>query len=121
MENVDPTTGMAVFIILAAIVTICCSIINTIVKVRASNKATPPTGESLATIGAKLNALDRDLEETKRRHTCFEAKMTTQLSDIWKQYDKLLGAVAENGGILKSFIHEMRNWRTSHDAQDNHS
>ena len=116
MGNVDPTIAIGVIVVLMALGTFVMSIVRTIHTL----KQKPPHGETLATIGAKLQALDRDLEETKARHTAFESKMTTQIGDLWTKIDLLISIVSENGGTMKLFIDEMRNWRNNHDAKANH-
>ena len=117
MGDVDPLIGWVVIAVLMALGSFVMNIIRTIHTL----KQKPPHGETLASIGAKLQALDKDLEETKRRHTAFEDKMTNQIGDLWAKIDLLISKVSENGGKMDLFIDEMRNWRNSHDAKANRS
>ena len=110
MGNVNPATLRDVFIILTTIVLMICALIRTY----NGSKSKPPTGESLATLGTKMDAIEKDLEETKQRHAAFEKKMSDQNNDIWQAVDRMSRAVAANGATLELFIDEIRNWRNNH-------
>ena len=132
MGNIDPTTGMAVFIVLATLVHIVSTIIRTVIATR----RTPPLGEDQAKIKADLEALTkaveskqdatlctahqqslaRTLEDIQTRHRAHESKLSKQVGGIHDRINVQTSAIAENGAKLETFMTEIRSWRNSKNA-----
>lgn len=132
MGSINPTTGMAVFIVIAALLGVVSTVIRTVYTVRRS----PPPGEDHATIRAEVIAIketlrekqgaqlcatvhrqmDDTLRDVRTRHSAHENKISRQIADTHNRIDRQTTAIAANGAKLETFMDEIRNWRNNHHA-----
>lgn len=143
MESVNPDLVSAIFIVLAALTTIVCMVINTwnnskrkpsadtdIAELKAqqaqlkadltAKQEIRVCDELVRRVEGSVNSLREQLIGSTKRHGEHEKKISTQIGDVHSRIDRLDIAVAANGGTMQTFIDEIRNWRNNHD-QNNHS
>ena len=120
MGSINPNTGMAVFIIMAAITSIVCSVIRTYIATRRK----PPIGEDQATLSARLKAVerdvgrkqdatvcktthaswDKDIEEIRTRHRAHETKMSNQIGGVHNIVERGFNALSTKLGKLEGTV-----------------
>lgn len=118
MGSVNPTTAIAVLIVLAAIINIVCNVIKTVHSVRRR----PPLGEDTASMAARLKAVERDVSrkqdsrvcaathaewerdvaEIKSRHSAHENKLSKQIGGVHDRINAVFGELRELIGIVKA-------------------
>jgi len=60
---------------------------------------------------------ERELGAIGLRHGSHEEKISRQIGDIHKRIDNQTGAISATGARLETFMQEIRNWRSTHDAE----
>jgi hypothetical protein len=151
MNSVNPSTLRDVCIILLSLVGVVCLIINTINSNRRKPSADVDLAriemsintvlsnqsdfkESLKTkqetkvcavlvdrIDGAMNSLRETLNGSKNRHAEHESKISRQIGDVHARMDTQSMSLASMRGALETFMDEIRNRRSTHDAQNNHS
>ena len=150
MNSVNPSTLRDVCIILLSLVGVVCLIINTINSNRRKPSAdvdlariemiinTALTNQTdfketlklkqdtkvcdvlVSRIEGSMNSLREMLNGSKNRHAEHESKISRQIGDVHARMDMQSGRLSTMIGTLETFMDEIRNWRSTHDAQNNH-
>ena len=79
------------------------------IRTRNSGKRTPSTDTEIGTISTKIDAIEKDLEETKERIRLHEDKISRQVGALHSRINDVFGELKEITGMLKTHMEAEKN------------